>query len=385
MTVATLRTAAALGRRVLSALLMLSGLLLGCNGASAADAVLLTSTAPGYVPGAVIGADERMRLPDGASVTLLLRSGQLLRLRGPADTVLDLTAAPRREGAAMAEAFRMRGVDATVIGASRASGPARPQPRPQEVMVDAQRSGTYCVGPADTVWLTRATAGVSDIILRRRRFSRSLAWPQGADRIEWPADLPIQDGDRFEVLADGTQQATLTFRAVAATAASEAAAIAEAVLLGCHEQQEGALRRLARAAAPRELWLTTDRGRNPVYRSGEPIALTAVASMDGWLTCVLMRADGTAVPVLAGGRLPAAVPVAVPGPRRDAALRAGPRGAERIRCWLSDRDIASELPGALLGPPDTRLPDNLTADLDAVFSQTGNSGVTAASLPIRVE
>jgi hypothetical protein len=382
MTPPTLRTVAA----VLPALLLLSRLLLGSAGASAADAVLLASTAPGYAPGAVIDGDERIRLPEGASVTLLLRSGQLLRLRGPAEIALDLAAAPRWEGAALAQAFRMRGVDATVIGASRASGPARPQPRPQEVMVDAQRSGTYCVGPTDTVWLTRATAAGSDVVLRRRRFSRNLVWPQGAERIEWPADLPIEDGDRFEVLAGGAQQAMLTFHTVAATAPSEAAAIAEAVLLGCHEQQEGALRRLARAAVPPELWLTTDRGRNPVYRSGEPIALTAIASAEGWLTCVAVRADGTAVPVLAaGGRLPAAVPTAVPGPRRDAALRAGPPGTERIRCWLSDRDIAPELPAALLGAPDARLPDELTADLHTVFSRAGGSSVTTASLPIRVE
>ena len=373
-------------RAATAGLRALPALLLAAAGASAEEAVLLASNAPGYAPGMVLAAGERIRLPEGASVTVLFRSGQMLRLSGPAETELDLPATPRRDGALLAEALRLRGVDATVVGATRATGPARQQPRAQDVVVDAQRSGTYCVGPADTVWLTRAAGPGGGISLRRRRALRDVAWPQGAERVEWPADLPIEDGDRFEVLADGASQATLTFRAVPATAPSEAAAIAEGVLLGCHEQQEGALRRLARAVVRPELWLTTDRGRKPVYRPGEPIGLTAIASAEGWLTCVSVREDGTAVPVLAGGgRLPAGVPTAVPNPRRDAAVRAGPSGTELIRCWLADRDITPELPNALLGTPDAPLPEQLAADLDAVFSRIGGSRIATASLPVRVE
>ena len=101
----------------------LSALLLGCAGAHAAeDAVLLASTAPGYGPGMVVAAADRLLLPDGASVTLLLRSGQMLRLRGPLETSLDRVAvAPRNEGSAvaLAEALRLGGVDASVIGGTR--------------------------------------------------------------------------------------------------------------------------------------------------------------------------------------------------------------------------------------------------------------------------
>jgi hypothetical protein len=75
----------------------------------------------------------------------------------------------------------------------------------------------------------------------------------------------------------------------------------------------------------------------------------------------------------------------VPNPRRDAAVRAGPPGTELIRCWLADRDIAPELPNVLLGKRDARLPEQLAADLDAVFSRIGGSRVAAASLPVRVE
>ena len=360
--------------------------------AQAADAVLLASTAPGYAPGMVIETGEKLSLPEGASVTLLFRSGQMLRLRGPAEAAIDLPEPTRREGlaAALAEAFRLRGVDASVIGATRALGVAPPQPQPQDVSVEAQRSGTYCVGPADTVWLVRATAGPGSLTLRRRGSERSLAWPQGAARAEWPSDLPIEDGDSFEVLADGHATSMLTFRTVAATSPSDPAAIAEGVLLGCHEQHEAALRRLARSAVPPELWLTTERGRAPAYRAGEPITLTAIAAAEGWLYCVAQRADGTAAPLFPAGaadsaRIPASVPTAIPGPRRGAALQAGRPGTEQVRCWLADRDIGPELPHALLGHAGARLPDPVVSDLDAVFAGVRGSRIARASLSIRVE
>src|SRR5690349_16719024 len=65
-------------------------LLLGCNAAHATeDAVLLGSTTPGYGQGMTVSLEDRLRLPEGASLTLLLRSGQVLRLRGPLDTSLE--------------------------------------------------------------------------------------------------------------------------------------------------------------------------------------------------------------------------------------------------------------------------------------------------------
>jgi hypothetical protein len=357
----------------------------------AAEAVLLASTAPGYTPGTAVEAGEKLSLPDGASVTLLFRSGQMLKLRGPAEATIEMPAPSRSEGlaSAMAEAFRLRGVDASVIGATRALGVAPPRPQPQDVSVELQRSGTYCVSPADSVWLVRATTGPNELSLRRRGSERSLAWPAGAARIEWPSDVAIEDGDSFEVVAEGRALSMLTFRTVAGAAPSDPASIAEGVLLGCHEQNEAALRRLARSALPPELWLTTDRGRTPAYRPGDPITLTAIAGAEGWLYCVARRADGTASPVFpAGGdsaRVPAAVPVSIPGPRRSAELHAGRAGTEQVRCWLADRDIGPELPHALHVPSGARLPDSLAADLEAVFGGMRGSRIARASLEIRVE
>ena len=94
--------------------------------AQAQEAVLLTSTVPGYVPGMLVGTGERLVLPDGASATLLFRSGEVLRLHGPFDGPLALPSNGGSGGAvaALASAFRLQGVDATVIGGTRARPPS---------------------------------------------------------------------------------------------------------------------------------------------------------------------------------------------------------------------------------------------------------------------
>src|SRR3954470_22213647 len=187
-----------------------AALLLGCAAAGsvqAADsAVLLSATAPGYAPGMVLAPGQRLMLPDGATVTLLLRSGEMLRLRGPLETPFDFGAPPGQDGsaAALASAFRLRGLDASAIGGTRATfGRRAHPPAPADVAVEVERSGTWCLGPADTVSLPRPATEPAALALRRRGTLRRIAWPQGAARIEWPGDLPIEDGDAFEVVAEG--------------------------------------------------------------------------------------------------------------------------------------------------------------------------------------
>ena len=171
--------------------------------------------------------------------------------------------------------------------------------------------------------------------MRRRGNLRRIAWPPGAARAEWPGELPIEDGDSFEVLTDGQPRATLTFRLLRSTGGSEASDVAQGMLLGSREQYGSVLRRLARTSLTPELWLNTERGRNPVYAPSERMGLTVVADADGWLYCVSNRSDGTAMAVfpagaIGGSGLPAAVPASLPGHRHSIELQAGPPA--RSRC-----------------------------------------------------
>lgn len=365
---------------------------LACGSAVADDAVLLASTVPGYVPGMVVAYSDRLSLPDGATVTLLFKSGEVLRLLGPFEGTLEQQQAAAGSGsvAMLADMFRTHGIDAAVIGGTRSVGSARSGPGLDDVQVDPQHSGTYCVEPSTSVWIGRPTGGDGSYAVRRKGSSRTITWPPGATRSEWPGDVPIEDGSQFEITAGGAARATVTFRAMPSAPASAAGKVAEGIILGCREQFEGELRRISRSTIGPALWITTDHGRRPTYNSGDPVALTIMSDVDGYLYCVAQMdggrdGNGTApifpAGAVDGAQLRGAEPLSIPGRRQPIGLTAA-TGPTQIHCWLADRDITAELPHALLGTPAGRLPDQLAGELDSIFSRVAGSHVATDVLTI---
>ncbi len=238
------RGRSALRRMLLSA----TALVIGASLARAEDAVLVSSTVAAYVPGEVIGDAQKLSLPDGASAVLLFRSGEMLEVKGPFEAALAEAHPQGKPGdvEALVQALRGAGIDASAVGATRSIGPlAHTAMEGQRVAIDPRRSGIYCIGPGDTLWLRRPAGGDATAQLRRRGSVRSVSWPGDAAQIEWPADVLVEDGDRFEALdASGAPVATIILRRPAATK-SETAWIAQSLLLGCREQAEPALRELA--------------------------------------------------------------------------------------------------------------------------------------------
>jgi hypothetical protein len=377
------------GRAALLAATAAVSLVLGR--AFAEDAVLLTSTVPGYVPGMVVSATDRLSVPEGASATLLFQSGEMMRLGGPFEGTLgqQQVKAGGNSVAMLADLFRLHGVDATMIGGTRSTSVARSGPSIDDVLIDAERSGTYCVEPSTSVWITRPTGEPRMYAVRRKGSTRTLGWPSGAERVEWPADVPIEDGSQFEIATDGAARATVTFRAMPSSIGPGPATVATGILLGCREQFADELRRVSRSAARPELWMTSDHGRRPTYHQGEPVALTVMADTDGYLYCVAARDDGTATPIFPAGAVDGAqvrgsVALSIPGRRQPVGLTAAP-GLEQIRCWLADRDITPELPHALLGSSTGRIPDQLAGDLDGLFSRIGGTRIEADVLTVKTE
>jgi hypothetical protein len=364
---------------------------LGLGRAFADDAVLLASTVPGYVPGMVVSSTDRLSVPEGASATLLFQSGEMLRLGGPFEGTLgqQQVKGSSNSVAMLADLFRLHGVDATMIGGTRSTSVARSETSIDDVQVDAERSGTYCVQPSTSVWITRPTGDSRIYAVRRKGNSRALGWPSEAARVEWPADVLIEDGSQFEIATDGTAHATVTFRAMPSTVGGGPAAVAAGILLGCHDQFDDELRRVSRSAVRPELWITSDHGRRPTYRAGEPVSLTVMADTDGYLYCIAAKEDGSATPIFPAGAVDGAqvrgsVALSIPGRRQPVGLSAAP-GLEQIRCWLADRDITPELPHALLGAPTGRIPDQLAGELDSLFSRVGGTRIDADVLTVKTE
>jgi hypothetical protein len=355
--------------------------------ALAQDAVMVASTVPGYGPGMVVSSNDRLSIPDGASATLLFQSGELLRLGGPFEGTLGQRQAKADSSvSALADLFRTQGVDATVIGGTRSL--SRPTDPIDDVQIDPQHSGTYCISDSTSVWISRPSGDNHDFQVRRQGSSRTLAWPTGANRVEWPADVPIEDDSQFEIATDGIAHATITF-ATMPTGLTRASMVARGILAGCREQFDPELHKVGRSAVQPELWITTDRGRSPSYHVGDPVSLTITSSTDGYLYCVASARDGSTTPIFPAGavdgaQLSGSTTLTIPGRRQPVRLLAG-ADLQTIRCWLADRNITPELPHALLDPPGHRIPDQLASDLAAQFARVGGTRIDSEVLHIKVE
>jgi hypothetical protein len=232
------------GRRAIARLLVAAAALVSVIGqAYAEEAVVLSSTAPGYTPGTAVADGQPLRLPERASLTLLFRSGEMLRLRGPLDRSLAQLRAGSRETSlqSLAAALRVSGVDAAVIGGTRTA--ARQRGEEDDVLVALERTATYCLAPTTPLWLTRATTGPLLVGLKRGGMLREVRFPETADRIEWPADVLIEDGDSIAFVAEnGASRGAASFRKVAA--ATDFAWLAQLGLLGCTDQFQAARREM---------------------------------------------------------------------------------------------------------------------------------------------
>jgi hypothetical protein len=215
----------------------------------AEDAVLVSSTVEHYVAGSVITEDQLLTLPAGTSATLLFRSGTIVRLKGPFESRLD---AVKPAGApagveGLVQALRGQGVEVSVIGATRGFTvpTARAAMTGSPVDIDVRSSAIYCIGPNDTLWLRGSAVTGGIVRLRHGHSLREVAWPKDAARTTWPADVPVEDGDRFDIVDKaGAIAATMIFHRLVPPS-SATAWIATGLLAGCRSQIEPALRELA--------------------------------------------------------------------------------------------------------------------------------------------
>jgi hypothetical protein len=245
------RLVAIAGWRLACAIIWAGAIVLGALGsAHADDAVVLSSTSPNYASGSTVAESDTLRLPERESLTLLFRSGEMLRLRGPLDKSLAQLREANRSTSlqALAAALRVSGVDAAVIGGTRAAGGR--QIEKDEISVLLEQTATYCLSPAATLWLRRATAGPLLVGLQRSGTLREVRFPEAADRIEWPADVLLEDGDRITfVNKDGVAIGAASFRMI--DAKSDLEWLAQLGLLGCTGQFSAARQELqARSVLP---------------------------------------------------------------------------------------------------------------------------------------
>ncbi|PWC90920.1 hypothetical protein TSH100_02625 [Azospirillum sp. TSH100] len=357
-------------------------LALGCGQAAAVEAVVVASSAPGYVQGQLVGDGQSVRLPDGANATLLFANGRLLRLRGPYDGVPGEMA----DGAVSARAGpaddRFMQSD---LGAARALGNPLDVALEKTLAIDPSVSGTQCIKAGGTPLLRRPTEpGLDRLLLQAGGERVEITWTDAA-AVPWPRGLPLADGADIGVLRrDGTPVGRLHLRMVEATGgAALAVGMASA---GCAGQIGAVMASLREAAVPLDLFLSADPAAGPAYRPGEDIRLLVQTDRDANLYCYLRNARAQLIPIFPAGatmsaRVMGNVPISLSGDRMP--LRAGDGPADlEVRCIATSRNLDNEMPGraAAFRP----LPEEAAMQLDRAVSRLRETEVASAQLILKV-
>ena len=204
-------------------------------------------SAAAYKPGTRLAETTPMLLKAGDKVTVLDARGTR-SFAGPGSFRLD-QASSAATPAAFTELLTQKSERRARIGAVRgAGGTATGTPVPPGVWaLDAGSSGTVCALDPAKISLWRADPSAAGAVAIRRAAGNiaatvafaspvTVAFAPGQAVANWPAALPVADGDQFRITGAGAP-ATLVIRTVAAPAAIDALG---AALLdkGCTSQFE---------------------------------------------------------------------------------------------------------------------------------------------------
>lgn len=361
-------------------------LALGCGHAAGvrAEAVVVSSSAPGFVQGQLVADGQALRLPDGANATLLFANGRLLRLRGPYDGVPD----DRADSAVSARAGpgddRFMQSD---LGAARALGNPLDAALERALAIDPSASGVQCVKAGSPPALRRpAEPGLDRLILQDMAGGEraTVNWANDGPA-PWPRSLPLADGTDIGALRpDGTLVGTVRVRMVGATGgAALAVGMASA---GCAGHIAAAMAALRDATVPLDLFLSTDHGGGPAYRPGEDIRLLVQTDRDAHLYCYLRNARAQLIPIFPAGaamsaRVAGNVPLSLSGDRMPLRAGEGPADLE-VRCIAASRNLDDEMPGrsAAFRP----LSEEAAVQLDRAVSRLRETEVASAQLFLKV-
>lgn len=343
-----------------------------------AEAVVVSSTAPGLALGQVVADGASVVLPEDATATFLLSSGQILRLMGPYHG--PVSAQQASGGARLA---LLDGHDLSALGGVRSARTPRLDALRAPVRIDAVNGGTYCVAANTPITLVRGRAAPVQVTLDGAGRATTVRWSEDATDQPWPTTLPAEA--RYTLRWPGETPRDLTFRRVDDEAGNDAALVANMAAAGCTSQVAPLLRALGEQTTPLALWLGTERGRAPRYAPGEEMTVVLQTNRDAHVYCYSVGPDGLAgvspsgldggfavpgntVVRLSARRLPGGPPE-LPGEQRQ------------LRCWATEAEVSDHLPRLLASSSS----DEASRRLEAAFDNLSAVQTAEARLVLRVE
>lgn len=352
-----------------------------------ADAVVLNATAPGLKPGQVIGPEVVLRVPEGASATLLLSTGRMIKLSGPYDGPA-ATAADATPGGALNSLFGGKGVDISSLGGTRTVWlPALEAAHAgAEVVIDTAEAATWCVPaarhPPQGLRLSRPDPRRPATLILENTATGATArqfWAAGIVQQSWPDSLPVTDGAEFRARWEDAP-ATVTrlrLRVLAEAGETDHAWLAHLTAAGCRRQAQPLLQELSLAVAPLDVYLGFG-GLGTLVLQTNRDAHVYCYRTDGRTdgdgrTVVPLSPAGTAPGARIEGHRPVSLPTDAPGV---------PAGEGAVRCFAADRDISRDLPAELTDGAALPLPEGTARALDRIFKNLPEATVKTAQVTL---
>ncbi|HIJ61197.1 MAG TPA: hypothetical protein HPQ04_00750 [Rhodospirillaceae bacterium] len=210
----------------------------------AAEVVVVESIGLDLHPGQVLDGVQPLTLALGQRVTLVASDGRLIKLKGPSEVAPAPDAEPPKGAVtkSLRDLISTRQADVSSLGVVRSSESRAALP--DAWLLDILHAGSRCVeeGRSPVLWRGDGATPQSEVVLAPAdgSWSAHATWPGGADRLELPASMSLQDRHSYTVTVDGGS-VQLTVFVLPRTLGSEAAKAAWMVEMRCDPQAKALL------------------------------------------------------------------------------------------------------------------------------------------------
>lgn len=210
-----------------------------------ADVLIVASTTPTLRPGTQIADAERLEIPAGAKVRVLLPTGATLSITGPASRLVkDVTKGEpivETVWGKVRELLATGGVDESRPGATRSATPGG-QATPAGLswsVIAANANGNVCLEKGARIALTRPAGGGTremTLVDTAANARAKIVWPDNAPLADWPATMSPNTTSVYQALVPGLPPRQLRLRLVDKAETDEDTALRTLMMNDCRQQ-----------------------------------------------------------------------------------------------------------------------------------------------------
>lgn len=218
---------------------------------AAADILIVSSDVAALKAGTQLADADRLDLPAGVKVRILLPSGKTQLLTGPVGGfVRDITKGERLVESVWSKAkelFDTGGVDQTKMGAVRSIAVAKPVSSGFAWnLIAVTASGSVCVEKGAPLSIERAEgdkAKEMTIVDAGTNQKLTINFAAGAREAEWPSGLDVKPDASYQLVPAGGRLRQVTLRLVDKASTAEPVALQTLLERGCRAQASAWLKR----------------------------------------------------------------------------------------------------------------------------------------------